>query len=146
MRADFCLHRPGATDTALLYEIRARIDSTPYAVITGPREVDGDLLIPSTVVFEGEEYPVLEIDSLPRPSKPTQVRIPDTISSIKPGAFHGLRRGSEVSFALHCEIPQLPNFINCDICSLRVPDSVTEIVSFWAASQSMRLFSDETHP
>jgi hypothetical protein len=40
MRAHVCLRRPGATDTALLNEIREPRGSTPYAVLTGAPEID----------------------------------------------------------------------------------------------------------
>ncbi len=105
-------------------------------------EYTGDVVIPSTVMYEGEEYNVTEIGygAFQACSSLTSITIPESVISIGEFAFEEC--SSLISITLPEGVTSIGDhaFENCrDLTSITIPESVTEIgYSAFANCRSLR--------
>jgi len=140
------------------------IDGIPYTFFNHEARVEfdpnkyytGDIVIPESLVYEGETYTVTSIEerafyngsgvtsvTLPCSMKSigkeafcdcrlmTSINLPDGVTSIREGAFHGCESLTEITIPNSITVIKETVFQSCKgLKSVTIPNSVTEIKGF----------------
>ena len=108
----------------IMYEVLSATDKT--VSVTGRKDKLPDLIIPSTVSYEGASYSVVEISNMNASSKIEKLQLPSTLKKIGDEAFAGFRAESlsipegVVEIGYHA-------FMSYKLSRVSIPSSVRKI-------------------
>ena len=94
----------------------------------GINSVEGDIVIPETFVYEGQEYIVTTVGSFASNEKITSVYIPDTVTGIDTKSFQGCKNLKNVRLSKRLKQIYSYTFDKCTrLESITIPDTVNNI-------------------
>ena len=119
----------GTTDDNYQYAVYYDYDGvgSDYCIIQGYSGTDTELVIPSTVTYDGTEIPVTEIkqEAFRDNTAITSVTIPEGVTSIGQKAFSGCTSLTDVSFPKSLQEIGVDAFENCPVKDILISGDLT---------------------